>query len=85
MIELGILDTINDNDYFRDCFCRECEAISTIPGMHGAFGEPLEPDETTCPCDFDIGSDLCVRQNDYMTIVELVEELESTIRDVCNE
>ena len=82
MIELGILDTINDNDDFRDGFCRECEAITTIPGMRGKFGEPIDPDETTCPCDFDIGDDLCIRQNDYMTVVGLVEELEDAIREV---
>ncbi len=84
MIDLGILDTINDNDDFREGFCRDCEAITTIPGMRGEFGEPIDPDETTCPCDFDIGCSLCVRQKEYMAIVDVVKELEYTIRDACN-
>lgn len=76
MIDLGILDTINDNDYFREGFCRDCDAITKIKATR------TSPEEGVCPCDFDIGDDLCIRQNDYMTVVGLVEELEDAIREV---
>ena len=83
MIELGILETINDSDYFREGFCRDCDAITMIKATR------TSPEEGVCPCDFDMGDDLCIRQNDYMTVVGLVEELEDAIREVsgyaCNE
>ncbi len=84
MIELGILDFIKEDEDFAEAFCCECEAIRTIPGWCSVYGEPIGQEEKTCPCDFDIGENLCVRQNDYMTIVEIVDELNAAIRDVCN-
>lgn len=66
-----------DSD-FCDDFCRECPAIRRIPATLE------EPEEVTCPADWDASCEECERHDDYESIIELGNELNADIARILN-
>lgn len=69
-----------EDDKVQRLFCENCPAVSVLRGSRDCWGHKVEPDEDTCPADFDPGSPRCERRDDHRFLRELFEEVESTCR-----
>ena len=61
-------------------WCKDCPAITVRKGRAECAGEPpLEPDEPTCPCYFDIFDKRCIRHKDMERLGKLLEEADAIV------
>ena len=69
-----------ESEQFTEAFCANCSARSVLRGSRDCWGQKVEPDEDTCPADFDPGAPKCARKGDYDEIVGHLEEVEVLCR-----
>jgi hypothetical protein len=75
-----ISQIVLDSNEFQQAFCEGCPAVSVIRGARDSLGVPQDPDDVTCPVDFDFADAGCARANTYERVVALLEEVEAWLR-----
>ncbi|WP_278549906.1 hypothetical protein [Cloacibacillus evryensis] len=74
-LNVRILEAITAaDDVLLDVLCGNCPARYLDRGATEG-GVAIEPDEWTCPCDFEYGGAGCERRGDYERIKKMVGEL----------
>ena len=76
-----ISQMVLDSDEFQQAFCEGCPAVSVIRGARDSLGVPQDPDDVTCPVDFDFADAGCARANTYEHVVALLDEVEEWMRE----
>lgn len=77
-IALEIMNAISDGTSFA--LCENCPAVTLDRGIT-ISGLRAEPDELSCPCDFELGERGCVKKEIYETIKERVGEIAELLAD----
>jgi hypothetical protein len=52
----------------QEHFCDGCSCRSIVPGTHDS------PPESTCPCDFEYGSENCIKRFVFADLVQILAE-----------
>ena len=60
----------------RDCFCDGCERWVECGGIDDAYGAPMLVREMTCPGDGDPEDLGCPEHDEYMALLNEIEERE---------
>lgn len=79
----GIMELIQE-DGAMDEWCNDCPEQRTPAGATEG-GLQIEPDETVCPCDFDLSETRCVMHAKYKEAERIAEVLAAYINRIGGE
>lgn len=73
-----LMDALQED--ITNVFCENCPAQSILRGATES-GLAIEPDENTCPAEFDVDSPLCIKNAYTREIAEELTRIEEIIEE----
>ena len=74
-----------ESAWVRTRFCSGCPGLFRVPGVRGPLGEPLSPDEETCPSGDELGGDGCVRAEVFAWVLDALAAADAAVESAVSE